>query len=171
MYFGGGFPEVFTQELSNNSPARNAVKAAIQSGMPTYAECGGLMYLCEQIVDFQGQSLPMVGVLPTTAVMSSRLTLGYRQAVALQDSSLLPAKATVWGHEFHRSYLSEMPKTPIYQTRGYSSHSSAALEGWQLYQLHASYVHLHFGGRPEIPARFLQHCDRFAQTLTESRAT
>lgn len=171
MYFGGGFPEVFTQELSNNSQARNAVKAAIQSGMPTYAECGGLMYLCEQIVDFQGQSLPMVGVLPTTAVMSSRLTLGYRQAVALQDSSLLPAGTTVWGHEFHRSYLSEMPKTPIYQTRGFSSHSPAALEGWQLYQLHASYVHLHFGGRPEIPARFLQHCDRFAQKLTESRAT
>jgi cobyrinic acid a,c-diamide synthase len=55
-------------------------------GMPTYAECGGLMYLCEQIVDFAENLYPMVGIFPTTAVMGKRLTLGYRQATALQDS-------------------------------------------------------------------------------------
>jgi cobyrinic acid a,c-diamide synthase len=158
MYFGGGFPEVFAQELTNNSPALNAVRQAILSGMPTYAECGGLMYLCQQLVDFEGRPSPMVGVLPTTSVMSSRLVLGYRQAVALQDSPLLPAGTIVWGHEFHRSYLSEMPTKPLYETRGYSKQSSAVLEGWRSHQLHASYVHLHFGARPEIPARFLQSC-------------
>ena len=74
LYFGGGFPEVFAAELAANRSARHAVKAAIQSNMPTYAECGGLMYLCEQIVDFAEQSHPMVGILPTTARMGKKLT-------------------------------------------------------------------------------------------------
>ncbi|MGB3652105.1 MAG: cobyrinate a,c-diamide synthase, partial [Rivularia sp. (in: cyanobacteria)] len=85
MYFGGGFPEVFAEQLSRNISARDAVKAAILSGMPTIAECGGLMYCAEQIVDMAGKSWEMVGILPTTAVMDKRLTLGYRRAIALQD--------------------------------------------------------------------------------------
>ena len=161
MYFGGGFPEVFAQQLTNNASARDAVKAAILAGMPTYAECGGLMYLCEEIVNFDQQSYPMVGVLPTTAVMSSRLSLGYRIAIALQDSPLLSKSATVWGHEFHRSELSKVPTQPLYNVRGYSAHTSAKIEGWSLHQLHASYVHLHFGANPEIPLRFWQHCHQW----------
>ncbi|MGF1676526.1 MAG: cobyrinate a,c-diamide synthase, partial [Rivularia sp. (in: cyanobacteria)] len=77
MYFGGGFPEVFAQKLSENTCVRDAVKAAILSGIPTIAECGGLMYLCNQIMDMTGKSWEMVGVLSTTAVMDQRLTLGY----------------------------------------------------------------------------------------------
>ncbi len=170
MYFGGGFPEVFAQELSHNSLGRDRVRAAILSGMPTYAECGGLMYLSQQIVDFEGHSVPMVGVLPTTAIMGSRLVLGYRQAVALRNSPLVSAGSTVWGHEFHRSYLSEMPPQPLYETRGYSSKSSTTLEGWQLHQLHASYVHLHFGERPELPARFLDIATALAvRTFSQSQ--
>ena len=161
LYFGGGFPEVFAQQLFQNRLAREAVLRALQLGMPTYAECGGLMYLCQQIVDFEGKSWSMVGAIPTTAVMDSRLTLGYRQATALQDSPLLSAGAVVWGHEFHRSRLSEMPTQPLFQTRGYDPQSSATLEGWRSHHVHASYIHLHFGGHSEIPNRFLQHCDRF----------
>ena len=165
LYLGGGFPEVFAQQLFQNCLAREAVWGALQSGMPTHAECGGLMYLCQQIVDFDGNSWPMVGAIPTTAVMDSRLTLGYRQATALQDSPLLSAGAVVWGHEFHRSRLSEMPTKPLFQTRGYDPQSSATLEGWRAHHVHASYIHLHFGGHSEIPNRFLQHCDRFRQSL------
>jgi cobyrinic acid a,c-diamide synthase len=161
MYFGGGFPEVFAQELTNNASARDAVKKAILAGMPTYAECGGLMYLCEEIVNFDQQSHPMVGVLPTTAVMSSRLSLGYRMAIALQDSPLLSKSAIVWGHEFHRSELSQIPTQPLYNLRSYSAHTSAKIEGWSLHQLHASYVHLHFGANPKIPLRFWEHCHQW----------
>ncbi|MGB5900667.1 MAG: cobyrinate a,c-diamide synthase, partial [Geitlerinemataceae cyanobacterium] len=88
LYLGGGFPEVFAEELSTNLKMREAVKAAVKLGMPTYAECGGLMYLSRDLIDFEGQSRSMVGILPTTAVMGNKLTLGYRQALALQDSSL-----------------------------------------------------------------------------------
>ncbi|MDV2996479.1 MAG: Cobyrinate a,c-diamide synthase [Chroococcidiopsis sp. SAG 2025] len=155
LYFGGGFPEVFAQQLAANTGAIASVKAAILTGMPTYAECGGLMYLCDKIIDFDGNSWTMVGAIPTAATMGSRLTLGYRQAIALQDSPLLQTNDTVWGHEFHRS-ASELPTQPLFQTQGFST--SPVTEGWRLPNLHASYIHLHFGTRPDIPARFLQHC-------------
>jgi cobyrinic acid a,c-diamide synthase len=163
LYFGGGFPELFAAALSENNAARDAVRSAIQAGMPTYAECGGLMYLTKKLVDFAGQSWNMVGVLPTTTQMG-RLTLGYRRAEALQDSPLLPAGTVVWGHEFHHSLLTVPSDAPIYQIRGYDAQSAQTHEGWQLYQIHASYVHLHWGATPEIPARFLDCCRCFAQT-------
>lgn len=158
LYFGGGFPEVFAQKLATNQAALDAVRKAILSGIPTYAECGGLMYLCQQIVDFENAAWEMVGVLPTTAIMGSRLTLGYRGAIALQDSPLLAAGETVWGHEFHRSSLSEMPTLALFKIGGYNAQILDTEEGWRSHQIHASYVHLHFGARPEIPARFLKHC-------------
>jgi cobyrinic acid a,c-diamide synthase len=160
LYLGGGFPEVFAQQLAENTSARDTVRKAVLTGMPTYAECGGLMYLCEQITNFEGQSWSMVGVLPTTTVMCKRLTVGYRQATALQDSPLLPTGATVWGHEFHHSQLTATPDKPLFETRGYDGRGrdQAATEGWRMHQLHASYVHLHWGARPEIPAQFLQRC-------------
>ncbi|NJR51250.1 MAG: cobyrinate a,c-diamide synthase [Leptolyngbyaceae cyanobacterium CSU_1_3] len=157
LYFGGGFPEVFASELAENRPARDAVQAAIRGGMPTYAECGGLMYLCEQIVDFDGRSHPMTGILPTTATMGKRLTLGYRQATALQNSPMVKVGDRLWGHEFHRSIVPE-PEQPLFALQGYQTRLPLAPEGWQRYQVHASYTHLHFGAQPELPSRFLQHC-------------
>jgi cobyrinic acid a,c-diamide synthase len=164
LYFGGGFPEVFARELAENTLAREAVRKVILQGMPTYAECGGLMYLCEKITDFEGQSWPMVGVLPTTTVMGKRLTVGYRQAKVLQESPILKAETLVWGHEFHHSQLTAMPDQPLFEVRGYNQ-GKAMIEGWQLHQLHASYVHLHWGGRPEIPTQFLQRCRQFNNEL------
>ncbi len=165
MYFGGGFPEVFAQQLAQNNSVRDAVKTAILSGMPTIAECGGLMYLCEQIVDFEEKSWSMVGVLPTTAVMGKRLTLGYRRAVALQDSLLVSAGATVYGHEFHRSRLISTPNSPLFQTYRYDSEESTGDEGWNLLpSLHASYIHQHWGDSLDIPKRFLEECCVFQLT-------
>ncbi|MBR8839173.1 MAG: cobyrinate a,c-diamide synthase [Stigonema ocellatum SAG 48.90 = DSM 106950] len=163
MYLGGGFPEVFAQQLAENTNARNAVKTAILAGMPTIAECGGLMYLCEQIVDFEGKSWSMVGVLPTTAVMDKGLTLGYRRAVTLQDSLLVDAGTTVCGHEFHRSHLTSSPNQSLFQTYRYDTEESTGFEGWGTLALHATYIHLHWGEHPEIPQRFVQHCLDFMQ--------
>ncbi|MBW4632370.1 MAG: cobyrinate a,c-diamide synthase [Iphinoe sp. HA4291-MV1] len=162
MYFGGGFPEVFAQQLAENTSVRHAVKTAILSGMPTIAECGGLMYLCDQIVDFAEKSWSMVGVLPTTVVMDGRLTLGYRRAVALQDSLLVRAGATVYGHEFHRSRLIPTPNLPLFQTYRYDSEESTGYEGWNLLpSLHVSYIHQHWGDSLDIPKRFLEQCCLF----------
>ncbi|MBD2777987.1 cobyrinate a,c-diamide synthase [Iningainema tapete] len=158
MYFGGGFPEVFAQQLAENTNARHAVKTAILSGMPTIAECGGLMYLCEQIVDLESKPYPMVGVLPTTAEMGKRLTLGYRRAIAQHDNLLVSAGTTVYGHEFHRSRLISTPTRPLYQTYRYDNQENTGDEGWDLRtSLHASYIHQHWGAHPEIPTRFMQY--------------
>jgi cobyrinic acid a,c-diamide synthase len=159
MYFGGGFPEVFAQELAANINARETVKTAILQGMPTIAECGGLMYLCENIIDFAAQTYPMVGIIPTSACMGGRLTLGYRRAIALQDSLLVNAGTTVYGHEFHRSSLESNSHQPLFETYRYDCEENMGHEGWNLpINLHASYVHLHWGASVEIPQRFIEQC-------------
>ena len=158
LYFGGGFPEVFAAELTANKTARESVHHAIKSGIPTYAECGGLMYLCDRIVDFAEQSFPMVNIFPTAAKMGKRLTLGYRQAIALQDSPLVNKGDLVWGHEFHRSSLESISDRPLYSLQGYDSHLQYPAEGWQKYQVHASYTHLHFGAQTHLLQRFLATC-------------
>ncbi|MEH2174215.1 cobyrinate a,c-diamide synthase [Nostoc sp.] len=167
MYFGGGFPEVFAQQLAENSRVRHAVKTAILQGIPTVAECGGLMYLCEQIIDFEGKSWSMAGVLPTSAVMGGRLTLGYRRAVALQDNLLVKANTTVYGHEFHRSHLTLTPTQPLFKTSRYDCEENMGCEGWGLpANIHASYVHQHWGESREIPQQFLKECLKVASSGT-----
>jgi cobyrinic acid a,c-diamide synthase len=164
LYLGGGFPEIFASALSENLSAKQSVQAAIAAGLPTYAECGGLMYLCEQIVDFEQNTYPMVGVLPTQAQMGKRLTLGYRQATAQQTSLLLEAGEVVWGHEFHRSHLTLNPHQPLFALQNHSG-TLQQTEGWQVFQTHASYVHLHFGGKPGLVQRFWQQCRQYQLQL------
>ncbi|WP_427162226.1 cobyrinate a,c-diamide synthase [Aliinostoc sp. HNIBRCY26] len=162
MYFGGGFPEVFAQQLAANNNARESVKQAILDGMPTIAECGGLMYLCEQIIDFEGQSWSMVGILPTSAAMDKKLTLGYRRAVALQDNLLVKAGSNLYGHEFHRSHVISNCEQPLFTTYRFDVEENLGFEGWcSPKNLHASYIHLHWGNSLEIPQNFLQECLNF----------
>ena len=158
LYFGGGFPEMFAQELAINQGVLQHLRKLITAGMPTYAECGGLMYLCQQLIDLEGKTYPMVGVLPSTVTMQARLTLGYRQGVALEASSAIATGQTVVGHEFHRSQLVNEPVNPLWQLQGFHRSSLATPEGWQIDNIHASYLHLHWGDHPEIPQRWLNCC-------------
>ncbi|AFZ56599.1 cobyrinate a,c-diamide synthase [Anabaena cylindrica FACHB-243] len=164
MYFGGGFPEVFAQELAANTSVIKEVKTAILAGMPTIAECGGLMYLCENIIDFEGKFWPMLGILPTSAQMDKRLTLGYRRAVALQNSFLFDVGTNIYGHEFHRSHLITNPQQPLFDTHRYDCEENTGFEGWNLPNVHASYIHQHWGESAKIPQKFLQQCLKFSRT-------
>ncbi len=162
LYFGGGFPEVFAEQLSANKPMVDQIRSAITSGMPTYAECGGLMYLSFAIIGFDGKAWPMVGVIPQTVKMGGRLVLGYRQAIAMVDGPLLTQGQTVTGHEFHKSSVVESLTRPIYKTRRYwGDVDSDQIEGYSRANLHASYVHLHWGDRPDIAQRFVNQCRQF----------
>ncbi|MBS0015844.1 MAG: cobyrinate a,c-diamide synthase [Arthrospira sp. SH-MAG29] len=159
LYFGGGFPEVFAESLSQNQPAIQQVRSLIKSGIPTYAECGGLMYLCDQIIDFNQQAWSMVGIIPTTAIMEKRLTLGYYQGKVLRQTPLLSPGDTVCGHQFHHSHLTEEPPNPIYHISRYHSLQQTHPEGWNpLPNVHCSYLHLHWGSQTTIPQRFLKSC-------------
>lgn len=165
LYIGGGFPEVFAQTLSENHNLHQEIKNAIAGGMPTYAECGGLMYLCQEIIDFSGQTWPMLGILPTTAILGAKLTLGYRRAIALQPEGLIPQGKQIWGHEFHRSHLTQLSPKPVFQLQGYLAQDPIQVEGWTKQNLHASYVHLHFGNHPHLVQKILQTCLAFPKNI------
>lgn len=158
LYLGGGFPELFAATLAANQRACQQLRQRIQSGLPVYAECGGLMYLAQTLVDFQGQAWPLVGALPTRVTMTSTLTLGYRQATGLSYQGLLPPGQQLWGHEFHHSQESHPPDRPVYALRRYQSSSIHSQEGWQIQATHASYLHVHWRGCPALARRFLDRC-------------
>ena len=165
LYFGGGFPEVFAAQLAANKSILQQLKQLIKAGIPTYAECGGLMYLCQQLIDLQQQTWSMVGVIPSTVTMQAKLILGYRQAIALQNSSLIPAKQTVIGHEFHRSKLIFNSPAPQWELQGFHQSSSRLTEGWNIKHLHASYLHLHWGVTTSLAQRFIEHCRNYKTSL------
>ena len=167
LYFGGGFPEVFAPQLSNNREMMSAVDRAINSGIPTYAECGGLMYLSQVLRDFEGQEWPMVGVISQSVRMENRLTLGYRQATAMNTGPLLKKRQSVVGHEFHKSCVvkdeANTNRQPAYETRRYwGGTEPSQTEGYITPNLHASYIHLNWSHQPDIAKRFIQQCARTA---------
>ncbi len=157
VYLCGGFPEMYAAELAANGEMRDAIRAAFHAGMPIYAECGGLMYLTEEIVDLEHAAHVMVGVLPGRSTMTGRLTLGYRIARAAGDSWLLHAGETLRGHEFHYSVWENRPPDlpPAYALLPTAFQTQARLDGAHVENLFASYVHLHFLSQPEIALRFL----------------
>jgi cobyrinic acid a,c-diamide synthase len=162
VILSGGFPELFAAQLSANRAMHQALQHAHGQGLPIYAECGGLMYLTQTITDLEGQAHPMVGLLPGRSVMTRRrLTLGYRLAQAAGDSWLLSAGETVRGHEFHYSTWQDRPADfpPAYYLLPRTGQGEAQPEGANVGNLWASYVHLHFWGKPEL-------ADRFVKTLT-----
>ena len=140
----GGFPEEHVGALAANVELRAAVRALADSGAPVHAECGGLLYLCATL-----DGAPMCDVLPAAATMTARLTLGYRDAVALTPSPLHPAGARVTGHEFHRCAVTPRAADPAWAWRG------AEPEGFVHRGVHASFLHTHPAGQPEAVARLV----------------
>ncbi|MEU3478474.1 cobyrinate a,c-diamide synthase [Streptomyces sp. NPDC033754] len=150
LVIGGGFPEMYGAELSANEPLRKAVAELAAAGAPIAAECAGLLYLARSL-----DGRPMCGVLDADARMSERLTLGYRDAVAVNDSVLAPAGARMRGHEFHRTVIE--PGAGALAAWGLRQ-PERRVEGFVQGGVHASYVHTHWAGSPEAAARFVEHC-------------
>jgi cobyrinic acid a,c-diamide synthase len=160
IILSGGFPEMFAAKLSANTAMLEAIRRAHQEDLPIYAECGGLMYLTEAIVDLDGRRHAMVGLLPGTSVMSGKLSLGYRRVQPAGVCWLLDQDETVHGHEFHYSTWedrrADLP--PAYFLRSASGSDNPRREGARMGNLLASYVHLHFWGKPELAQRFVRAC-------------
>jgi cobyrinic acid a,c-diamide synthase len=143
LVLGGGFPEVFAEQLSANGGLRDDVARLARTGAPVAAECAGLLYLCRHL-----DGLPMCGVLPAAATMTPRLTLGYRTAVPAAASWLGPGAVT--GHEFHRTTVEPRAGAAAAWTV-----DDSAPEGWVCGGVHASYLHLHWAGVPGVAERFV----------------
>ncbi|MFJ2745558.1 cobyrinate a,c-diamide synthase [Streptomyces sp. NPDC087440] len=150
LVIGGGFPEVYAPELSANQPLRKAVAELAASGAPVAAECAGLLYLARSL---DGQ--PMCGVLDAEARMSEKLTLGYREAVAVGDSALAAAGTRLRGHEFHRTVIE--PGAGAAPAWGFT-HPQRRVEGFVQGNVHASYLHTHWAAAPQMAYRFVERC-------------
>ncbi|MFF8270985.1 cobyrinate a,c-diamide synthase [Streptomyces sp. NPDC016562] len=148
LVIGGGFPEVYAPELSANEPLRAAVAAFAAAGGPVAAECAGLLYLARSL-----DGKPMCGVLDADARMSERLTLGYREAVAVSDSALAPAGTRLRGHEFHRTVIE--PGAGAAPAWGFT-HPERRVEGFVRGGVHASYLHTHWAAEPSVALRFVE---------------
>ncbi|SPF00627.1 cobyrinate a,c-diamide synthase [Streptomyces sp. MA5143a] len=150
LVVGGGFPEVYGVELSANEALRKEVAELALGGAPVAAECAGLLYLCREL-----DGRPMCGVLDATARMDARLTLGYRDAVALGDSVLAPAGTRIRGHEFHRTVVEPgAGAAPAWGIRG----ARRRVEGFVQRGVHASYLHTHWASEPGVARRFVERC-------------
>ncbi|HYY19739.1 MAG TPA: cobyrinate a,c-diamide synthase [Streptosporangiaceae bacterium] len=148
LVLGGGFPEMHAASLSANGRLRDRVAALAARGAPVAAECAGLLYLARTLDD-----RPMCGVLDVRATMTPKLTLGYRQAVAVTDSVLARAGDVVRGHEFHRTAaIPAAGDEPAWQF------GPGAVEGHVAGSVVASYLHTHWAGHPAAAARFTAAC-------------
>ena len=159
LYLGGGFPEVYAGELAANRSLLHDLRSAVAAGVPTVAECAGLLYLATTL-----DGTPMAGVIPTDAAMSDRLTLRYPVATAVADSLLTRAGEQVTGHEFHRTRTA-----PGADADGAWEIDGAAT-GFATETWHASYLHTHWAGHPQLAQRFAAAAHAAAPHATSSPA-
>lgn len=162
LYFGGGYPEAVARELSSNRAMIEAVRGFAARGGPVYAECGGLMYLTRAIRTLDGESFPMIGLIPAEAVMQDRLqALGYAEVQTVAPSLLGPSGLRFRGHQFRYSTLEPAPEgvERVYSVRPRWGGDFA--EGYQTANVLASYVHAHWASNPSAAAGFVDSCSRF----------
>jgi len=144
IYLPGGYPELHLQTLQDNPSMKAALQMHFQQGKPIYAECGGMLYLLESIIDKAGNRGEMVGLLPGHAIMQNRLKgLGFQSAPM--------AGGVLRSHTFHHSLI-ETPLVPI--AFGERVHNTSAGEAiYQLNRLTASYLHCYFASNPTAAAQ------------------
>lgn len=148
IYLGGGFPEMHAAALSSRGSMLADVRAHVAAGTPIVAECAGMLYLSESV-----DGVGMVGAIPGIAAMGPRLTLGYRRATAA-DGFYGRADEEITGHEFHRT-ATQFPPGATAAWR-WQTPSGKAADGWARDNVHASYLHVHWAGHPQLAQRFAE---------------
>jgi cobyrinic acid a,c-diamide synthase len=145
LYACGGFPEVFVESLASNVALRAQVRRRVLAGMTTWAECGGLLWLCRSLGDH-----PLCGAIAADARMTERITVGYRDAEVLVANPVAPEGARLRGHVLH--YSAVAPAGDALITSGTAGTSRG---GWATPTMLASYLHLHLGSDPGPAERFV----------------
>jgi cobyrinic acid a,c-diamide synthase len=155
LYIGGGFPEFFLKELEGNRELRHDISEAVEEGLPVYAECAGLMYLCRSI-SWENRSYEMVGVIPAEVQLSERPEgHGYVVAEVVRDNPLFHVGVTLRGHEFHHSSLYPRDDLQCAYRIKRGKGLTGNRDGIVFKNLFASYVHLHALGTPEWAKSFV----------------
>lgn len=165
VYLGGGYPELYARELSVNTNMLKAIRDWSGTGMPLYAECGGLMYLSKGIYDGENNFFEMSGVFPfdISIKLTRRAFLGYRETLLKEDCMVGYKSETMRGHEFHYSEIRDKNKTSVL-TKVYSVRDNNGElledEGFSYKNTLASYIHLHFGSNINTANSFINFIRR-----------
>ncbi|HIW76827.1 MULTISPECIES: cobyrinate a,c-diamide synthase [Gordonibacter] len=156
LYIGGGFPEVFAEELQANASFRASVRAFAEQGFPVYAECGGLMFLARRL-RCNGQEYDMAGALDMVVAMEEkRQGHGYAVVVAGEDHPWLPAGTVLKGHEHHHSHVVERgPSVRLVCTNERGHGIAEARDGACYKNVVAAYTHLNALASPTWPPAFV----------------
>lgn len=157
IYIGGGYPELYTKELSENERMRESIVQAHENDLPIYAECGGLMYLAREI-DWEGNRREMVGLVPGHVRKGSIRVVSYVNGSLTRDCVLGPAGAHIMGHEFHHSEI-VMDEDVDYAIRldrgtGIKDGRDGVKDGNMI----ASYAHIHGASYRGFPSEFIRAC-------------
>jgi cobyrinic acid a,c-diamide synthase len=159
IYLGGGYPELYAEQLSKNHLMIELMKNWIENDGPVYAECGGFMYLTKGISDSNNNFHPLVGCFPVQSHMQKkRAALGYREVKTTSPSFFGAAGTILRGHEFHYSNIDEMPGSV---NRLYDV-NNATQEGYAYRNVLGGYMHLHFGYSPQVAENFVQFCREYS---------
>ena len=164
IYLGGGYPEVFAEQLSKKTNLLREIKKNSVSHMPIYGECGGFMFLCNALSKMDGaQKYPMTNCFNFRVQMSKRLrSLGYREITLKKDTIIGKKGEVLKGHEFHYSSLeSQKNDIPdVYQVTSRAG-QDLALKGYQVHNTLGSYLHVHFGSNQGCAKQFVDICREF----------
>ena len=164
LYFGGGYPELFAAQLSSNLEMMAAVKQFADEEGAIYAECGGLMYLANKIVTRDGTAFPMTGILPLSVQMTDRLVnFGYAEVCLTKDCLWGSAGTLARGHSFHCSTIIEPGPMDQSYNVSYTLARREEAEGFQIKNVLASYIHLHFLSCPGLATTFAENARRTRQ--------
>lgn len=171
LYIGGGYPELFAQELEDNISMRESIKQSSEEGLPVYAECGGLMYLTQEIktdilengnyhmTEMKGGTFHMVGVIPGRTLMGNKRVVSYNVGGFVKDNVIGKAGTTFIGHEFHHSEIVDIPEDTefaIKLERG--TGIKGDLDGILVNNTMAAYAHLHAASYTNFAKAFVNFC-------------
>lgn len=160
LYLGGGFPEIFAKKLAENSAMKQDILEKLESGLPYVAECGGLMYLCDTLVDLEGEKHKMLGWLEGQTSMEKRLQrFGYAKLTLLEDGIYGKKGDTIKVHEFHRSKAKIHAKS-VYQLE--KIRNNEVIKTWTCgfnkKNGIAAYAHKHFASNMAFGHHFVKTC-------------
>ncbi|MHB8993215.1 MAG: cobyrinate a,c-diamide synthase [Chloroflexota bacterium] len=158
LYVGGGFPELFVEQLEANRSLREDIRRRVEDGMPVYAECGGLIYLSRRL-RWGERCHEMVGALPCEIEMTARPQgHGYSVAEVVAENPFFPRGAVLKGHEFHNTRVSCLDRkraTFAYRLRRGSGIDADHNDGLLVGNVLAAYTHLHASAAPGWAERFV----------------
>jgi cobyrinic acid a,c-diamide synthase len=161
IYIGGGFPELYARELSENKTTLLSLRKLAVRGLPLYAECGGLMYLGASVEGSDGKNYPMVELFPyRSTIKETRLTIGYRHIEAIDNNPLMQQGESTRGHEFHLSQVAgPSPHPTAYRVLD----QTGRCEGFRIHNVLASYIHVHLGSNKNLAPHFVNFCSSWME--------